>query len=257
MVAVHVGTAQEPKNEPPAQPLPVNFAEVMAKMKADKPAVEKRHQTLLNDRYDLANKTTGEKMSAGRRDIQVGVRVKLPEGVTWKQLADMTPDEVREKGVYPKGFLPLPHPHHQEGGMVFPKFHIDEIKKQEGRDLTRFDLDFDIPDLFLPEFPPPIYLTTRPDLGDVSKGQLVTIENFFEMFKDILNSSSWKALAAVDPMAQQQFNATTTRGARRPTAGSPASTVTRTATRTARTTSSATFGRRNSGTGSKPRRSVG
>ncbi len=83
----------------------------------------------------------------------------------------MTPDEIREKDVFPAGFLPLPHPNHPEGGMLFPKFHIDEIKKQEGRDLTRFDLDFDLPDHFLPEFPPPIYLTTRPDLGDVSQGQ--------------------------------------------------------------------------------------
>ena len=30
--------------------------------------------------------------------------------------------------------------------MVFPQFHIDEIKRQEQRDLTRFDLDFDLPD---------------------------------------------------------------------------------------------------------------
>ena len=30
--------------------------------------------------------------------------------------------------------------------MLFPKFQIDEIKKQEDRDLTRFDLDFDLPD---------------------------------------------------------------------------------------------------------------
>jgi cytochrome c peroxidase len=51
--------------------------------------------------------------------------------------------------------------------MVFPKFEIDEMNKQENRDLTRFDLDFDIPDQFLPEFPPPIYLTTRPDLAGV------------------------------------------------------------------------------------------
>ena len=71
--------------------------------------------------------------------------------------------------------------------MLFPKFHIDEIKKQEGRDLTRFDLDFDLPDHFLPEFPPPIFLTTRPDLGDVSQGKLVTIMNYYELFNGILN----------------------------------------------------------------------
>ena len=84
----------------------------------------------------------------------------------------MSPDgDPRARTLFPTGFLPLPHPNHPEGGMVFPKFQIDEIKKQEGRDLTRFDLDFDLPDHFLPEFPPPIYLTTRPDLGDVSQGQ--------------------------------------------------------------------------------------
>ena len=38
--------------------------------------------------------------------------------------------------------------------MLFPRFHIDEINRQEQRDLTRFDLDFDIPEHFLPEFPP-------------------------------------------------------------------------------------------------------
>ncbi len=71
--------------------------------------------------------------------------------------------------------------------MLFPKFHIDEIKKQTQRDLTRFDLAFDLPDHFLPEFPPPIYLTTRTDLGDVSQGQLVTTDNYYELFNGILN----------------------------------------------------------------------
>src|SRR5207245_3164025 len=84
-----------------------------------------------------------------------------------------SPEQVRERDVFPHGFMPLPHPNHPEGGMIFAKFHIDEIKKQEERDLTRFDLDFDLPDHVLPEFPPPIYLTTRPDLGDVSQGKLV------------------------------------------------------------------------------------
>jgi hypothetical protein len=32
--------------------------------------------------------------------------------------------------VCPAGFLPLPHPNHPEGGMLFPKVHIDEVKKQ-------------------------------------------------------------------------------------------------------------------------------
>src|SRR5437879_6400242 len=93
--------------------------------------------------------------------------------------------------------------------MLFPKFEIDEMKKQESRDLTRFDLDFDIPDHFLPEFPPPIYLTTRPDLGDVSKGRLVTLDNFYELFNGILNPKQIEGLRLlVTPFPQQQFNAT-------------------------------------------------
>lgn len=77
------------------------------------------------------------------KPIQEGVRVKLPEGTTWDQLAAMGPDAIREKNLFPAGFLPLPHPNHPEGGMLFPKFQIDAIKQQEARDLTRFDLDFD------------------------------------------------------------------------------------------------------------------
>jgi cytochrome c peroxidase len=121
----------------------------------------------------------------------------------------MTPAEIKSAGKWPKGFLPLPHPNHPEGGMVFPKYHIDEIKKQEGRDLTRFDLDYDLPDHFLPEFPPAIFLTTRPDLGDVSQGKLVTIMNYFELFNGILNPKQLEGLRLlVTPFPQQQFNQT-------------------------------------------------
>lgn len=148
-------------------------------------------------------------LSAGKKAVQEGVRVKLAGDMTWRGLAEMTPEEIRAKGLWPNGFLPLPHPNHPEGGMVFPRFHIDEIKKQEGRDLMRFDLEFDLPDHLLPEFPAPIYLTTRPDLGDVSQGQLVTIMNYYELFNGILNPKQLEGLRLlVTPFPQQQFNQT-------------------------------------------------
>jgi cytochrome c peroxidase len=148
-----------------------NFAAIMARMSQAKLGIQKRHADLLNERYDLSNQPVqGVTMSRGK-PVQRGVRAKLPAGVTWDALAAMSPDEIRERNVFPKGFYPLPHPNHPEGGMLFPKFEIDELKKQEGRDLTRFDLDFDLPDHVLPEFPAPIFLTTRPDLGDSVPGQ--------------------------------------------------------------------------------------
>nr|WP_231864426.1 cytochrome B6 [Sorangium cellulosum] len=188
------------------------FAALMARMKADKPAVMKRHQTLLEARYDLSNRPApGVTMSRGK-PVQGGVRVKLEKGTTWESLAALTPDAIRDQGLWPQGFLPLPHPNQPEGGMVFPKLQIEELKRQTGRDLTRFDLDFDIPDHLISEFPPPIYLTTRPDLGDVSKGQLVTIDNFYELFNGILNPKQLEGLRLlVTPFPQMQFNATADR----------------------------------------------
>ena len=77
------------------------------------------------------------------------MRVKLPLGMTWDTLASTSPDEIRENTLFPKGFYPLPHPNHAEGGMVFPKPEIDEMLRQEQRDLTRFDLDYDLPNHLL------------------------------------------------------------------------------------------------------------
>jgi len=154
------------------------------------------------------------------KPVQDGVRVKLRSGVTWDQLAGMTADEIRNKDVFPGGFLPLPHANHPEGGMVFPNFEIQELLKQEQRDLTRFDLEFDLPEHFLPEFPPAIYLTTRPDLGDVSKGQLVTIANFYNLFNGILNPKQLEGLRLLlTPFPQQQFNQTDDRRSEKPSRG--------------------------------------
>jgi cytochrome c peroxidase len=91
--------------------------------------------------------------------------------------------------------------------MVFPQMEIKQFAR-----LTRFDLDFDLPDHFLPEFPPAIFLTTRPDLGDVSQGKVVTVENFQEIFQGILNAKDLEGLRLlVTQFPQQQFNATADR----------------------------------------------
>ena len=192
-----------------------DFASIMSRMSAAKPAIMKRQTSLLEERYDLANRPApGVTMSRGK-PVQGGVRVNL-RGMTWDTLGKKSPEEIRAQDLFPLGFMPLPHPNHPEGGMIFPKFHIDEIKKQESRDLTRFDLDFDLPDHVLPEFPPGIYLTTRPDLGDVSGGKLVTIDNYYQIFNGILNPKQIEGLRLlVTPFPQQQFNQTEDRRSER------------------------------------------
>lgn len=217
--------AQPAANRQPSSYAPVDihetFQAVFARMSAAKADVMRRQMDLLNERYDLGNRPVeGVMMSGGRKAVQGGVRVKLSKGTTWEQLAAMSPDEIRAQDLFPAGLLPLPHPNHPEGGMLFPKFEIDELKKQEERDLTRFDLDFDLPDHFLPEFPAPIFLTTRPDLGDVSKGKLVTIANFYELFNGVLNPKQIEGFRLlVTPFPQQQFNQTEDRRSQKPSRG--------------------------------------
>jgi cytochrome c peroxidase len=197
-----------------------DFDALVQRTRQEKPTFAERQKRLLAERYDLSNApASGVTMSRGK-PVQGGVRVRLPQGVTWDQLAGMTAEEIKSKGLWPAGFYPLPHPHHEAGGMIFPQPQIDAIKKQDGRDLTRFDLDYDLPQHMLPEFPAPIYLTTRPDLGDVSQGQLVTLTNFYDLFKDFLNPKQLEGLRLlVTPFPQQQFNATDDRRSLAPSQG--------------------------------------
>jgi cytochrome c peroxidase len=220
-------------SEPPPEPAPavcgdqngggdqhVNFAAMRAEKIAQKAEVEARQQALLDERYDLSDEPSPDVSMTRGKPVQRGVRVRLPPGTTWESLAALSPEEIRAANLFPPGFFPLPHPNHPEGGMLFPRFHIDEVLVQTGRDLERFDLDFDLPSHFLPEFPPPIFLTTRPDLGDVSQGQLVTSDNFFELFKCILNPKQLDGLRLLlTPFAQQQFNLIDDRRSDRPSLG--------------------------------------
>jgi len=204
------------------QPIAIDqpFAELMAHDVAAKPEVERQHKAVLDERYDLDDHAAqGVTMEHGK-PLQEGVRIKLPAGTTWEQLAAMTPDEIRNRGLWPKGFLPLPHPHHATGGFVIPQNVIDATKRQDGRDLTRFDIDFDLPERFLAAFPPAMYLVQRPDLGDVSQGKLISIANYFEMFNGILTPRQLEGLRLlVTPFPEQQFNATDDRKSAMPSLG--------------------------------------
>ena len=99
--------------------------------------------------------------------------------------------------------------------MLFPPMITNSLPR-----LVRFDLDFDLPEHILPDRAPPIYLTTRPDLGDVSKGQLITIDNYYEIFNGLLNPKQLEGLRLlVTQFPQQQFNATEDRRTDRPSLG--------------------------------------
>ncbi len=190
----------------PTQPLDA----VRAADEAQKAAVLQRQRALLEERYDLSDRPIpGVMMSGGRKPVQGGVRIKLPAGASWDSLVALAPDEIRRRNLLPQGFRPLPHVKQATGGQVIPKPQIDEIARQEGRNLQRFDVDFDLPESFTPEFPPPIFLTNHPELGDVSRGELLTIKNYYRLMVGILTPVQIEGLRLLlTPFPQEEFNQT-------------------------------------------------
>ncbi len=223
VLAIGVGAFADPlPADTTYRPLPtVPFSEVKRTDEAQKPQVQQRQATLFNERYDLSNRPIPQvTMSGGRKPVQGGVRVKLPAAVTWDRLAQMSPDEIKQRDLLPEGFKPLPHVKHASGGQVFPRRQIDDIARMEQRDLNRFDVEFDLPDHLTPEFPPPIFLATRTDLGDVSRGQLLSIRNYYELMNGIVTPVQMEGLRLLlTPFPQEEFNQTEDRKVAAPSLG--------------------------------------
>src|SRR5438093_4103531 len=159
-VCLNLSQAQDASTQAPqpapqaAVPVKESFSAMMARLEAAKPEVLKRQAALFDERYDLSDRPVSRVTVSRGKPIQEGVRVKLPKAVTWEQLAGMDADAIRDKDLFPAGFLPLPHVNQPGGGMVLPRFAIEAMRKEEGRDMARFDVEHDIPELFLPEYPP-------------------------------------------------------------------------------------------------------
>jgi len=125
----------------------------------------------------------------------------------------MTPDEIRTRGVFP--YPSLPHSKQTPGGQVFPQMQIAMFPR-----LERFDVEFDLPDAFIPEFPPAIFLQNRPELGDVSRGEVVSINNYYRLFKPVLTPVQLDGLRLlVTPFPQEEFNPTDDRKSPQPSLG--------------------------------------
>jgi len=190
-----------------------NPDEILRQLAAAKPKVMAAHRAVLERRYNLQPKVDPvAKMSRGK-PLPVGPTARLQAGMTWERLSQMTPDEIRAQGVFP--YASLPHPLQTNGGQVFPRMQIDMFPR-----LERVDVDFDLPDPFLPEFPPAIFLSNRPELGDVSRGEVVSINNYYRLFKGILTPVQLDGLRLLlTPFPQEEFNPTDDRKSPQPSLG--------------------------------------
>jgi hypothetical protein len=139
------------------------FDEIMRADVAAREGVMAAHRRLLESRYVLTPRLDPVMTMSRGKPLPVGPTARLKEGLTFDRLAAMTPAEIASRNAFP--YPTLPHPKHVAGGQVFPQIQIDMFPR-----LQRFDVDFDLPDAFIPEFPPAIFLQNRPELGDVSRG---------------------------------------------------------------------------------------
>ena len=171
---------------------------------ANKAEVRATQRRLLESRYNLEPKLDPVvKMSRGK-PIAVGPTARLPAGMTWEALAQLSPAEIRERDIFPYKALPHAAQGGGLGGQVFPQMQIKMFPR-----LERYDVEFDLPEAFLPEFPPAMFLQNRPELGDVSRGEVVSINNYYRLFKDILTAVQLDGLRLlVTPFPQEEFNPT-------------------------------------------------
>ncbi|WP_447968152.1 cytochrome B6 [Nitrospira sp. M1] len=181
-----------------------------------KKEVMAQHMNIINKRYDLSGRTHPTvTMSGGRKHIPVGPTAKLKDGVTWEKLSKLSPDEIKDRKIFP--YPPLWFPLQKVGGFIFPDHQLQQM---EG--LERIDAGHDLPQAYLPEFPPPLFLVGRPDLGDVSKGQIISTENFEAIFGDseVLSPRQKEGLRLLlRKIPAQRHNVTADRSTAKPVQG--------------------------------------
>lgn len=200
---------------PPGQD-PVKISEqAKAKEIAEKSKVIAKQKQLLADRYKLDCHTQPSMKMTNGKPQPLGPTIQLKNGMTWDKLSGLDAEEIKSKKLFPAGFHRLPHVKHEVGGMVFPAIQIKQFPR-----LERFDVEFDLPECFLPEFPPPIFLTTHPELGDVSQGEVLDAENFDRLFRGLVTPVQLDGLRLlVTQFPQEEFNATHDRKTAKPSLG--------------------------------------
>lgn len=194
--------------------LPVPLEEWIARHREQKPKLMADVRATMASRYDFSGRTIARATMSGGKPIMKGPVARLPKGVeSFEALAALSPDEVLRRDLFP--YKPLAHPLQTTAHMVFPDMWVKAHPEHE-----RIDVDLDIPDAYLPEFPPPMFLTTHKELGDVTGGVEVTLGNYYDMFNGLLTAEQMEGLKELlRPSPTTWFNHTEHRVTAEPSAG--------------------------------------
>lgn len=195
--------------------LPMRFSQWLEFHRRQKPRLMRDVRSYMASRFNFTGTAIdGKKMSGGRKPIMKGPIARLPRGIaSFEALAELSPEEIKKRDLFP--YKPLAHPLHSTGHAVFPQVWTKVHPEHE-----RIDVDMDIPEAYLPEFPPPIFLTTHKELGDVSRGKEITFDNYYAIFDGILTPEQMEGLKELlRPSPTTWFNQTDHRVTEKPSRG--------------------------------------
>lgn len=169
--------------------LPMPWEQWISFQKKQKPQLMKDVRSYMNERYDFNGEAIpGVFMGGGVKPVMAGPIARIPGGVdSFEALAELSPEQIKESDIFP--YKPLAHPIQTTAHMVFPESWLTVHPEHR-----RMDVDHDFPQAYLPEFPPPMFLTTHKELGDVSGGREITIDNYYEMFDGLLSPEQMEGL---------------------------------------------------------------
>lgn len=179
-----------------------------------KPLLMNDVRAYMNKRFDFSGEAIPGQAMARGKPIMKGPVARLPSGVKdYEELAALGAARIREKDIFP--YVPLAHPLQSTAHMVFPDMWVRAHPEHE-----RIDVDMDIPDTYLPEFPPALFLTTHKELGDVTHGQEITLENYYDIFDGLLTPEQMEGLKELlRPSPTTWFNHTDHRLTEAPSRG--------------------------------------
>jgi len=194
--------------------LPMSWDEWVKLHDEQKPRLMAEVREYMRRRYDFNGRAIPGAYMSGGKPIMQGPVACLPKGVeSFEELARLNPAEIQERDLFP--FKPLAHPLQTTAHMVFPESWLKVHPEHR-----RIDVDLDLPDEYLPEFPPPMFLTTHKELGDVTGGREVTLGNYYEIFNGLLTGEQMEGLKELlRPSPTSWFNQTHHRVTREPSAG--------------------------------------
>ncbi len=194
--------------------LPVSWEEWVAKLQKQKPELMADVRAYMNSRYHFHGEAIAGARMAGGKPVMRGPVARLPEGAgSFEALARLSPEAINRRDLFP--YKPLAHPLQTTAHMLFPESWL-----QVHPEHRRMDVDMDMPDAYLPEFPPPLFLTTHKELGDVSGGREITLENYYDIFNGLLTGEQMEGLKELlRPSPTTWFNHTSHRVTLQPSNG--------------------------------------